>query len=235
MAKTCPICGEPTNCYMGNYRKDGLCRDHAREFKDGKIYLCDKCGKWHKTGENCKPEKPQQQTKESTYYRPGHCILCNEETENGYLFCRSCYAKYSTRTITVNIKNCQSFTIVDEYGNKKYRTQNGVYVRSQQEMIIYDAIYNKRIRIEYEKIVPYIDDNGEQKELKPDFYLPDYNLYIEHWGYEAKSDPEYKKSKEYKMKVYEKRGLKVASTYNEDIDDIQAALEKIFLKFNINV
>lgn len=33
----CPICGEETSSYMGHYRKDGLCRKHAAEFKSGKI------------------------------------------------------------------------------------------------------------------------------------------------------------------------------------------------------
>ena len=35
----CPICGQPTSSYMGHERKDGLCRKHAGELKEGKIEL----------------------------------------------------------------------------------------------------------------------------------------------------------------------------------------------------
>lgn len=35
----CPICGQPTSSYMGHERKDGLCRKHASELKEGKIEL----------------------------------------------------------------------------------------------------------------------------------------------------------------------------------------------------
>lgn len=37
----CPICGKPTNRYMGRYRKDGLCASHGRLFNNGKIILKD--------------------------------------------------------------------------------------------------------------------------------------------------------------------------------------------------
>lgn len=235
MAKTCPICGEPTNCYMGNYRKDGLCRDHARELKDGKIYLCDKCGKWHKTGESCKPEKPQQQTKESTYYRPGHCILCNGEAENDHLFCYSCYSKYKDKAITVKIDHCSKFEIIDEYGNKTIKTKSGLMVRSQQEKIVYDELFDRKVRIEYEKTIPYKDENGEMKELHPDFYLPDYKLFIEHWGFANTNDPGYLESKAYKEAIYREKGFRVAGTVSKDIEDIQAAIERIFIEFNIKV
>ena len=230
MTKTCPICGEPTNCYMGNYRKDGLCREHARELKEGRIYLCEKCGKWHETGKSC--EKRAAKVSEDHHGRT-KCILCEAETENGYLFCRSCYAKYSDKIITVQIDHCSRFEIIDGYGNKTIKTKSGLYVRSQQEKIIYDELYDRNIRVEYEKIVRYRDDNGEEKEMKPDFYLPDYKLYIEHWGYESAGDPGYIKQKEYKERIYKKLGLKVAGTNTKDIQDIHDAIERIFFNFGI--
>ena len=43
----CPICGEPTSVYMGNARKDRLCRKHATMLKNGEIVICFSCGKYH--------------------------------------------------------------------------------------------------------------------------------------------------------------------------------------------
>lgn len=37
----CPICGEPTSSYMGNYRKDRLCKKHASDLKNGIIEIVD--------------------------------------------------------------------------------------------------------------------------------------------------------------------------------------------------
>ena len=34
---TCPICGEPTNVYMGKARKDRLCRKHGMMKNAGEI------------------------------------------------------------------------------------------------------------------------------------------------------------------------------------------------------
>ena len=37
----CPICGEPTSVYMGNARKDRLCRKHGMMLKNGEIEVRD--------------------------------------------------------------------------------------------------------------------------------------------------------------------------------------------------
>ena len=43
----CPICGEPTFVYMGNARKDKLCKKHGQMAKVGEIVQCTDCGKWN--------------------------------------------------------------------------------------------------------------------------------------------------------------------------------------------
>ena len=82
------------------------------------------------------------------------------------------------------VKFNTDFNVIDEYGNRDVKTANGMYVRSQQEKIIYDELYNRGIRVEYEHTIFYKDENDETKPLHPDFFLPDYKLFIEHWGYE---------------------------------------------------
>ena len=163
------------------------------------------------------------------------CLFCHKETENGNLFCKECYYKYKDKSITVAIKNLKEFVVIDEYGNRDVKTANGMYVRSQQEKIIYDELYSRNIKCEYEKSFFYRDKNGEEKELHPDFYLPDYDLYIEHWGYENTKDPRYLEKKIYTQNIYKENGIKLAGTTSEDIKDIKRAIDKIFFHFNIKV
>lgn len=39
----CPICGDVTSSYMGNYRKDRLCKKHATDLRNGKLVKCENC------------------------------------------------------------------------------------------------------------------------------------------------------------------------------------------------
>lgn len=88
----CPICGNPTSSYMGNYRKDRLCKMHAKELKDGKIIQCEKCNEWHYVDEPCKCEKVM--FTELPIEGFNKCVSCGTET-TGYAFCKKCYRKYS--------------------------------------------------------------------------------------------------------------------------------------------
>lgn len=80
----CPICGEPTSVYMGNARKDRLCRNHAKDFKDGIIEQCPDCGKWHNTGETCICKQGKDEKFENV------CIVCGKPTK-GKPQCKDCY------------------------------------------------------------------------------------------------------------------------------------------------
>lgn len=80
---TCPICGETTSSYMGNYRRDGLCRKHAKEYKENLIEQCEDCGKWHSADEEC------ECTKHAQYQ---YCIVCGNPS-NGKPQCIDCYSE----------------------------------------------------------------------------------------------------------------------------------------------
>ena len=215
---------------MGNARKDRLCGKHADEFKAGFIIQCPDCNDWITDDKPCKCKR--KKAKEVKEVHKSSCILCGEES-HGYLFCKQCFGKYSDKTITVSITNCSDFEIIDEYGNRKYKTCNGLFVRSTQEKIIYDELFHRKIRCEYEKTFTYKDENGEIKTIKPDFFLTDYNLYIEHWGYADSKDPQYQKTKQYKEKIYHSKNLRVAGTSSKDIEDIATAIDRILVEFDI--
>lgn len=216
---TCPICGEPTNCYMGNYRKDGLCKKHSKELKEGIIELCPDCNTWHKTSEPCKCKKieTKEQQNELT------CIICGHPSK-GKHFCLDCYHKYKNRSIDIRITKCTTTKILDEYGNLTIKCDDGRCVRSRAEALIYNWLFNKKIRAIYEETIYYTDENGEQKELHPDFYLPDYELYIE---YNELTNKPYLAKKEYSMKIYKSLNKNVIIMTDEDLNDISACLKPI--------
>ena len=225
----CPICGKPTSNFYGKYREDGLCREHKDMLKDGLIYQCKNCGKWHKINDSCEcKNNNENKNVELT------CITCGEDS-NGKHFCSKCWKKFKERTITIEVKNCTEFTITDAYGNKDTKTANGLYVRSLSEKIIYDELFRRNIKCEYERTVSYKDENGEIKELHPDFYLSDYKLYIEHWGFLDSRNKEYEETKKYKEKIYKSKGYKLAATTSKDIKDIQSAIERLLLENDIEV
>ena len=219
----CPICGEPTRVYMGNARKDRLCAKHADALKAGELFV-DENGNFSTQKETPKSESISELT----------CIICSEPS-NGKHFCLKCYRKYHERTISVEIKGCTEFTLTDAYGNKDTKTANGLYVRSLSEKIIYDELFRRGIKCEYERTVTYKDEKGEIKELHPDFYLTDYKLYIEHWGYLDSRNKEYEESKKYKEKIYNAKGYRLAATTSKDIKDIQSAIERLLLENDIEV
>ena len=230
MEKTCPICGKPTNVYMGHVRKDGLCREHGMQVNKGELEQCPDCGKWNKTGELCKCKKKTKaetaEEKKENEKIDLNCIICGNSS-NGKHFCLDCYHKYKEKSIDIRITNCKEIKILDQYGNLTIECDDGRKVRSRAEALISNFFYNNKIRSVYEKTI-YYEENGESKTLHPDFYLPDYELYIEYNEIKKKS---YLKSKEYTKKIYEKLGFKVIIMDDQDLNSIAGFLKPI-LKIN---
>lgn len=219
----CPICGEPTNVYMGNARKDRLCRKHTKELKDGLIEQCPECGKWKKTGEECEcKEKASANSNDELA-----CIICGKSRQPEYHFCPECWKKYHSKTIDIRITNCSSTEILDQYGNLTITCDDGRKVRSRAEALISNFLYNNKIRSVYEKTV-YYEEDGKNKTLHPDFYLPDYNLYIE---YCELSNKPYLKKKEYTQSIYKKLNFDVLIMDDKDLNDIAGCLKP---KLHIN-
>lgn len=226
----CPICGEPTNIYMGKARKDRLCRKHGMLANKGELILCEKCGKWNGDGISCSCKSSAIRTfiKEVFGNEPElSCIICGEDSA-GKHFCRDCYNKYKDRSIDIRIMNCRDTQIIDEYGNKTKKTKDGRSVRSLSEKIIIDYFFDNYIRVVYEKAIPYVNEKGEDSILHPDFYLPDYDLYIEFNGLTNKS---YLRKKDYANKIYKQKGYQVVILESQDIDDIETSLPQILSKY----
>ena len=148
------------------------------------------------------------------------CLIC-QEPSNGKHFCFSCYSKYKNRSIDIRIKECISAEIIDPYGNLSIKCDDGRKVRSRAEALISNFFYNNKIRSVYEKEI-YYQENGKDKILHPDFYLPDYDVYIEYNEITKKS---YLKSKEYTQRIYAQLGLRVIIMDDKDLNSIAGCLK----------
>ena len=230
----CPICGKPTFIYFGSPRKDRLCKEHGTMSNKGEIEQCPECGKWNKTGETCECKKNTHKEEPKNNLEELTCIICGKPS-NGKHFCVDCWKKYHSKTIDIRIEYCKDTKIIDAYGNKDTKTANGLYVRSIQEKVIYDELFRRGIKCEYERTISYKNEQGELKELHPDFYLTDYKIYIEHWGYLDSRNKQYEEEKSFKEKIYKSKGYKLAATTSADIKDIQAAIERILVENDITV
>lgn len=220
---TCPICGEPTRVYMGNARKDRLCGKHADMLKVGDL-LQTESGKFVLKSEQLVASKKQEAAEPSSDLT---CIVCGEPS-NGKHFCIGCYHKYKDHAVDLRITNCRDTQVIDEYGNQTKKAKDGRRVRSLSEKIIIDYFFDNYIRVVYEKSVPYVNEKGEDATLHPDFYLLDYDLYIEFNGLNNKS---YLKKKDYANRIYREKGLKVEILESKDLDDVEESLSRILARY----
>lgn len=226
----CPICGEPTYLVYGKHpRIDGLCNKHSQMLFNNEIELCPDCGKWHDTDKVCDCKKTRSKNE---IIIGENCLDCGEPS-NGYIFCKKCYYKYKNKSVIFKITNCTEIEILESGYESKITCDDGHPVKSQQEAMIDNYLFGHNIRHIYEKPFP-IDGNPEH-DLHPDFYLPELDIYIEHFG--ITGNKKYEETKEYKLPLYKKARITLICTTGKDINNLSANLErklKFYKKGEIN-
>ena len=65
---------------------------------------------------------------------------------------------------------------------KKLTTLNGEKVKSIEETKIANFLFMHGVKYEYERLYPFESDDPDRKAYRPDFYLTDYDIYLEHFG-----------------------------------------------------
>lgn len=231
MGKTCVICGKPSGMYP-------LCKEHLEMKNRGEVVKCPDCGAWHLSKDKCKCATVEE-TKEEPVQPSEHnsdseltCIICGQPS-NGKHFCHSCWAKYKDKSIVLKITNCKETEVIESGYESKITCEDGHPVKSQQEAMIDDYLYRHNIKHTYEK--PFSIDDNPEHDLHPDFYLPEEDVYIEHFG--VSGNKKYEESKEYKLKIYKESGITLIATNGKDISNLSANLErklKFFKKGEIN-
>lgn len=223
----CPICGEPTNVYMGNARKDRLCRKHGSLANKGEIVQCEDCETWNNAGETCPCKKPKKIIKELPKEETSElaCIICGEPS-GGKHFCYDCYKKYKDKVVLLKVHKCEFPTgePLDESYEGVYECEDGHIVKSISEQVIDDWLGEQGIFHAYEAPL----DIGEEKPLKPDFCLKNYlgkgkDVYIEYFG--LKGQPKYDEHTAYKMKHYKRLGITLICLYPKDSKNLKFALQ----------
>ena len=221
----CILCGEKTKGHA-------FCKECWEEYEDKDLIKilndiitnkiiwkkCPDCGEIYDTlfGCDCKTNKNNDLT----------CLICGEPS-NGKHFCFDCWNQYKDRSIDIRLKHLKFDSILDDYGNLKYKCEDGRHVRSIQEQTIANMLWSMEIQYVYEETVNYFTEEDKMKSIHPDFYLPKYKLYIEHIGFTNKK---HDKITEYKRKIYEEQGKKVIFTTPENLTDF-----KQFIKKELNI
>lgn len=124
--------------------------------------------------------------------------------------------------------------------------------KSQEEVLIGNFLFRNNIRYEYEEKYQYKTASKKFGQYKPDFYLPDYNIYIEHFGVNEKGEvpsffkgsPEvsaqqrYSAGMEWKRNEHSFNGTLLVETYSWEqrqgvlLDNLKNKLESKGVEFN---
>ena len=216
MAKTCDVCGAPSGMYP-------LCWDCNTLKAEGKVIKDEKTGKWIKPQEKKIP-KTEHQIKQISPEDDEEdfnlkCIICSNDSYK-YFFCKECYHKYKNKTLLLKVTDgCKNIKLLDESWEGTYVCDDGHVVKSKAEREIDNYLYNRNIKHAYEP-----EEIIQGIKTHPDFYLPDKNAYIEHWGYDD-NNIEYTKTKKQKLELYRQAGFTIICTYEKsDSKNISAAL-----------
>ena len=109
-----------------------------------------------------------------------------------------------------------------------YETVSGSTVRSKSEARIANYLSNHNVQFKYEKEIEILG-----KKYKPDFYLPNYDIYIEFFG--LNHIPSYKKECVEKMNSYSRAKMNCIYLYHKGSRYLEWILEKELTRHGIVV
>jgi DNA helicase-4 len=82
----------------------------------------------------------------------------------------------------LNEQKLEGYKMVKKVTSKGVNITYRERLKSQEEVLIANFLFRNGVNYEYEEKYPYKTASKEFGQYKPDFYLPDYNVYIEHFG-----------------------------------------------------
>lgn len=125
-------------------------------------------------------------------------------------------------------------------------TIQGEHVKSTEEAMIANFLYTNGIQYEYEREYPYKGDDSTKK-YHPDFYLKDYDIYLEHFGISKDErvpwlseieEKKYLEDMKWKREFHKKNNttlLETYSYYNKEkrlLEELKLLLEKNNIKLS---
>jgi len=126
-------------------------------------------------------------------------------------------------TLQSKYKQAQYLKDAAKERRSKYETLQKEKVKSLQEVEIANFLFLNGVKYEYERIYPFPTSDQSHRAYKPDFYLPEYDLYLEHFGINKDGelpwlDPihaqEYKDGMKWKRETHAKNNTRLLETYS---------------------
>ncbi|MDE0463335.1 MAG: UvrD-helicase domain-containing protein [Caldilineaceae bacterium] len=123
------------------------------------------------------------------------------------------------------------------------RTLNGDLVKSLEELAIANFLTENGIKYEYERPYKVPTATQERSQYRPDFFLPDHNIYIEHFALNKSGQPprnwyRYREGVDWKRDQHRKHRTNLIQTFSwqhergELLKTLRAELEKVGVKFD---
>lgn len=102
--------------------------------------------------------------------------------------------------------------------NKTIEARDGTVVQSEGERRLADWLTAHGLTYRYDAKFRLI----AEFQIRPDFYLPELDLYIEYWGMDT---PQYKMSMYKKQMLYQQEGKRLISVYPKDLSTLDRLLQ----------
>lgn len=159
------------------------------------------------------------------------CIRFNKNFKNKIV---EFYSKYYYSIDDIGFQNKNEFLKYLKENNK-IKTIKGEIVRSFEELEIANFLYINGVEYKYEK------KYEKNQKVRTDFYLPKYDIYMEHFGVDKNNNPpdffknreSYKNSMEQKIKMYKFFGtvlIKTSSSMKREGILLEHLKEELILK-----
>ena len=124
-------------------------------------------------------------------------------------------------------RNEQEFQSWGEYWDylRQYdiRSLKGEKVKSFEECEIANFLYLNGVPYEYEADYEHVTATSEKRQYRPDFYLPEAGIYIEHFGIDARGrtapfvdQEEYREGMEWKRQLHKDKGTVLVETFSHE-------------------
>lgn len=107
---------------------------------------------------------------------------------------------------------------------KNIRAKDGTWVQSDGERLICEVLNKGQIRYRYDERFRILDGYA----IRPDFYLPEFDVYIEYWGMNT---ADYKIGMLKKQTLYQQQGKRLISLYPNDKPRIKDRLLSKLAKY----
>jgi hypothetical protein len=107
---------------------------------------------------------------------------------------------------------------------KNIRSKDGTWVQSEGERLICEVLAAEAIRYRYDERFRILDGYA----IRPDFYLPEFDVYIEYWGMET---ADYKIGMLKKQQLYQQQGKRLISLFPDDKPRMHETLTRKLEKY----